>query len=233
MPTEHTIISYKFAELGEAAQAKAVEIIAEKLGGDWWDQNNTDTVGEAIRYEFAAKLGLPDAVEYGPGDFPGIPGITLDSWDVDRGSIGFSGQLTRENAPALNWPTAVESVRLNDTRWNGTTVDIELREGLEFDCTLCGQKASLLIVDMDIVNHVGADGFDDSEADADHPPHPLEALPTVDQAAIDRFEQDVRDKMSAALTAGRVAAEYIESEESAREWIESNDPDFFPDGRLF
>lgn len=232
MPTEHTIISYKFAELGEAAQAKAVEIIAEKLGGDWWDQNDTDTVGEAIRYEFAGQLGLPDAFKYGPGDFPGIPGITLDSWDVDRGSIGFTGQLTRENAPAPAWPNEIESVRL-DSHWNrGTDVATELKEGIDFDCARCGQKASVLVFDPSIMNHVGPNGFDDPEADADHKPT-LRAGTLIQPGQAERLTQDVRDAMSAALSAGRLAAEYIGSEESARDWIESNDPDFYLDGRLF
>lgn len=60
-----------------------------------------------------------------------------------------------------------------------------------------------------------------------------EGTPEVRQAAEDAMEQAIRDAMSDARKAGNDAMEYMTGEESAREWIEANGPEFTEDGELY
>lgn len=107
---------YKYGELSKAAQAKAVESAREKLSGPWWDSTDNEEISETIAYAFAQQLGTPGHATYGEADFPGIPGINLAGWDLERGeSVEFKGKLTRENAPALPWVDGIVAVHLNDS----------------------------------------------------------------------------------------------------------------------
>lgn len=112
-------------ELEPAARKRAIETVAEKLGGDWWDESNNESISDTIVYALAEAFKTPGWDTFGAGDFPGIPGVKLDGWDLDRGdSLTLSGTLTRENAPALPWDDTVEEVHLAATRWNGTSVGV-------------------------------------------------------------------------------------------------------------
>lgn len=234
MPTAHTRYSWKFTELDDETKAKAVENVAEKLGGDWWDEGDIESVRQVITYQLAEKVKAPDWDTYGSGDFPGIDGVKLDGWDIERGNhVALTGTLTRENAPGLPWVDGVGDVTLTSSNY-GTSVNVE--EGdVPFVCTSCGQDAvwdSGYAETKHHVIHVSGGTADDDVQDDDHEPFLLEGLP--DREALCRtMEGAVKDAMRAALRAGREEAEYISSEEYAQEWINGNDPDFNEDGTLF
>jgi hypothetical protein len=81
-----------------------------------------------IRYTLANEFGTPGHGDYGVGDFPGIDGVTLDGWDLDRGGyLSLSGALTRENAPRLPWTDGVVEIRLR-ARHEYTSIDVETDE---------------------------------------------------------------------------------------------------------
>lgn len=113
---------YTFEELSEAAQDRAVEHVCEKLAGSWWDSSDIDDVGDEIHLSFAEALRSPGHADYGPADFPGIDGVTLEAWDVDHRTVAFRGVLTRDNAPALPWVDGLDVVWLRSGRAS-TTVD--------------------------------------------------------------------------------------------------------------
>lgn len=109
---------FKFEELDERAQQRALDTIAGKLVGDWWDQHDNDDIAATMVYTFAEKLRAPGCDKYGVGDFPGIAGVKLEEWDLDRGqTIKFKGHLDRDNAPGLPWAEGIEAVVLTAYRW--------------------------------------------------------------------------------------------------------------------
>lgn len=117
---------FELDELEPDAKEKAVEAVAEKLGGDWWDQNDIDDISNAIVWSLANKLGTPGHEKFGDADFPGIPGVTVPEWDADRGTIQARGTLTRENAPALPWTDEMIQVELQHPgHYRGTYVYVE------------------------------------------------------------------------------------------------------------
>jgi hypothetical protein len=125
MPRDITTTVYKLAELGEAAKAKAIENVAAKLGGDWWDQSDIDQVSETMIYTLAGELLTPGWNTYGEGDFPGIPKVSVTGWDIERGQfLSLKGSLTRETAPALPWHPGMGRVTLTELR-HGTRVEVE------------------------------------------------------------------------------------------------------------
>jgi len=124
---------YTLDELEPEAREKAINDMAEKLGGEFWDQNDTDDISDVMRYTLANKFGTPGHGDYGVGDFPGIDGVKLVSWDLDRGSyLGLKGTLTRENAPALPWVDGVIEVILTEGR-DYTSIDVDFDEELTAD----------------------------------------------------------------------------------------------------
>lgn len=124
---------YQLGELEEHAREKAIEAIAEKLGGDWWDSDDIDDVSDVIRYTLANEFGTPGHGDYGVADFPGIDGVKLDGWDLDRGSyVLLRGTLTRENAPRLPWTNGAVEVDLAAGR-NGTSISVEFDTSLTDD----------------------------------------------------------------------------------------------------
>lgn len=115
MRTITTIVTvYPYDELSDEAKLAAVRNVSEKLNGPWWDSHDNERLAETMVWEFARGLKSPGWDRYGPGDFPGITGVELAEWDLDRGqTIKFKGTLTRDNAPALPWTRDIESVTLN------------------------------------------------------------------------------------------------------------------------
>lgn len=116
MPREIVTTVYSYGELTSDAQAKAIESVCEMLVASW-DSDEIEAVGQTMVYTLAEKLRSPGWDTYGPVDFPGIDGVTLDGWDLERGQyLVLSGHLDRDNAPALPWADGVESVRLDPKR---------------------------------------------------------------------------------------------------------------------
>jgi hypothetical protein len=147
--TPDTFAVYQLDELEPDAREKAIEGIAEKLGGDWWDSNDIDDIASVMVYTLANEFGTPEHGKWGVADFPGIDGVTLESWDLDRGSyVGLRGTLTRENAPALPWADGVVEVGLTSRR-DYTEIDVvtdedELDPEQERDLTVVREECKAL-----------------------------------------------------------------------------------------
>jgi len=109
--------TFAFEELSEEAQTRAVETIADKLAGDWWDMGDTEAVSEIMLYTLAERFKSPGWDTYGSGDFPGIDGLTVEGWDVDRSEYDLRGWVTRRNAPGLPWVEGIDSVGVNPRGW--------------------------------------------------------------------------------------------------------------------
>jgi hypothetical protein len=107
-----SVTVYKYDELADAAKAKAVEQVQEMFVRTW-DSHDVERINETLVYAFAEKLRAPGWDTYSVSDYPGIDGIALLGWDLERGeSVEFQGTLNRENAPALPWVDGIESVVL-------------------------------------------------------------------------------------------------------------------------
>lgn len=235
MPTAHTRYSFTFDELSDQAKATAVESIAEKLGGDWWDSDDIERVSRTIVYKLGEVLTSPGWDTFGEGDFPGVAGVTLDGWDIERGQhVALNGDLTRENAPSLPWADGVASISLTALR-HGTLVSAAHAD-VAFICAQCGQEsvweAAFTGPGLHHTIDVSGGTIDDEVSDADHVPTFPGGLPDL-EARCETVKDAVRDAMSAALTAGRAEADYIGSAENAQEWIDSNAPAFNEDGTVF
>lgn len=112
---------YTFDELDEPTQEKAVANIAEKLGGDWWDEHDNNDIRDVMVWTLAEQFGAPGHLDYGVSDYPGIPGITIVGWDLDRGqSLTLSGTITRENAPKLPWVDGLDAIEVEAKRDHNT-----------------------------------------------------------------------------------------------------------------
>lgn len=108
---------YTLGELDESAQEKAIAGVAGKLGGDWWDSNDNDDVRDVMVWTLAEQLGTARGDDEAISDYSGIPDITVDGWDLDRGQILLlSGTLTRENAPALPWADGLDAIEIKSHR---------------------------------------------------------------------------------------------------------------------
>lgn len=200
---------YKFAELSETAQTRAIEAIREKLDSDWWDQSDNEDVAACMVYELAGELHYPGHDTYGTITFPGIEGVTLDGWSLGRHqSLAASGRLDRVNAPALPWVDGIEHVELAGHRSDATTVTVV---DADPDCT-CSPDHYLQPHDEGCPS--------------------LVASPATDEQR-NALEQAVRDALSAAWTAGERAAEHKTGEQYAREQIEANEYEFTEDGELY
>lgn len=234
MPTAHTRFSFKYEELSDAAKKTAVEAVAEKLGGDWWNSDDAERVSETITYKLAEIFQSPEWDTTGESDFPGIDGITLSGWDLDRGSyILVSGTVTRENAPGLPWSDSIAHAILSERR-SYVSIDA-IPEDIAFTCATCGQDALWEAGTDDGPRHitqVPGGNVDDDATDADHKPVKAGGMPERARLC-DEFEQTLREALDVALTAGRTVMEYIGSEDNAREYIEDGDLDFNEDGSLF
>lgn len=200
-----SVTVYTFDELSDDAKEKAIESVREFLARAW-DSSDTEQLAEAIVYTLAEKLGSPGWDTYGSGDFPGIDGVTMKGWDLDRGqSIDLDGAFTRDNAPALPWVDGIERVELNGRRLNVFLVDTEP------DCT-CPQ-------DNWLVPH-----------DAGCPS--LTPVQVSDEAR-SKLEQAARDAVSAAWHGGRTELEWMESDEYVKDHIEANEYEFTEEGEQY
>jgi hypothetical protein len=125
-PASFTV--YALDELEPKARQDAICNIQALLGGAWWDADDVQEVSDAIVYGLAEALGTPGWDRYGVGDFPGVPGVQLDTWDLDRGDgVGFAGELTPSNAPKMPWPDGFERVLLQSSaRGARTFVIVEM-----------------------------------------------------------------------------------------------------------
>jgi hypothetical protein len=130
MPQEHVSYSFKFAELSEDAQSAAVEAVAGRLSGEWWD--NDEEIGDTIRYKLAEVFQSPGWDKFGEGDFPGIELVKLEGWDLGRGDyLILRGRLDRVNAPGLPWSDAVGDVFLEPNHYAGGSTNVGVEEGDE------------------------------------------------------------------------------------------------------
>lgn len=147
---------YTFAELSEEAQQKAITEIREKLDGPWWDSADTEALGEAIIYSFAHTVGTPKVSNYGSGDFPGIPAVKMQGWDVERGgALALDGYLDRDNAPSLPWVAGIIQVALTSRRSDHTSISIELTD-LEEDEIPPADQAQQAAMDQAVRNAISA-----------------------------------------------------------------------------
>jgi hypothetical protein len=132
MPRDITTTAYSFDELGPDAQDKAVQQVAERHAGPWWDQSDNDDIAGVMIYTFAEKLGTPGWDKFGTADFPGIPGVTLEAWDLEQGrTIVFAGSLTRDNAPSLPWADGIDSVEMRSGRNRSKIEPMLVEDGSE------------------------------------------------------------------------------------------------------
>lgn len=197
---------YKFGELTDAAKERAIESIRGKLGGDWWDSADNDDVQATIVYTLAENLRTPGWDTFGEADFPGVGGVEVDGWDIERDqALAVSGTLTRDNAPGLPWVDGIEQISLTGHRSDSTVVTLV---DTDPDCT-CSPDHYLDPHDA------GCPALADNPA-------------TAEQRAT--LEQAVRDALSAAWTAGGKEAEYKTGEEYARETADNHE--FTEDGSL-
>ncbi len=240
MPTEHTRYSYKYDELTDEAKAKAVEEVANRFAGPWWDEHDNAAIREVLVYSFAEQLKTAGWDTYGPGDFPGIDSVSVVGFQVGYAPyVSFNGTLTRENAPGLPWHDHADTIELSGGQRDDTTrVHVAQVEALPFECTACGQSADVTYAydGTAYTAHVRReDGlvYPDEETDADHDAWLLEGLPTYDNAALARLAEAVEEAVRAALTAGEKEYDYKTGAEYAKEWIEANEPDFNEDGTIF
>jgi hypothetical protein len=142
MPKTHIRTSYTFDELTEAAQAKAVAVIAEKLAGDWWDDNDIANVASAILSTFAIQIGSP-------GEGESIEGVTLEGWScgyLQSDGVVFVGHLSRENAPTLPWADGITGVTLRESNSRGfTRYEVEYTGGTRREIEAMGETVRAAI----------------------------------------------------------------------------------------
>ena len=90
---------FALEELGETARQDAIEAMASRV----YEWTEASDLASTIVYAIADALKTPGWDTYGEGDFPGVRGLELWEWDVERLEITARGSLTRETAPALPW----------------------------------------------------------------------------------------------------------------------------------
>jgi len=93
---------YKFEELDETAQDKAVENYGEMLAR-CWDSFDVESIEMAMTSAFLEAIGAVDQ-DKAPADESLPDRVSFKEWDVDRRTIRMDGYLTRETAPGLPWP---------------------------------------------------------------------------------------------------------------------------------
>lgn len=121
----HTVTYYTLPELKEH-HPRGFEQALENLDRMLWDDGSArESVGEVITYMFAEKIGEPGREQYGEGDYPGVPGVKVTGWELERGGyLALEGALTRRNAPDLPWIDQITEVRLLSASRMGTVIDV-------------------------------------------------------------------------------------------------------------
>lgn len=127
--TPDSFTVYQLDELQPAARKDAIWNVQHQLTGPWWGAADTESIEDEIVHGFAEALGTPGWDKHGPGDFPGIDGVELDGWDLDRGdALALRGELTRHNAPALPWTDEIEYVHLESVQGRYTRIEVVHQE---------------------------------------------------------------------------------------------------------
>lgn len=207
---------YKLDELEPDAQQRAIELVAEKLGGEWWDESDNDDIADVIRYTLAHGFGTPGLGDWGVGDFPGIDGVELVGWDLGRSDyIALKGYLTRKNAPGLPWSDAVDSVTLE-----------ELREGTDVQVVMSEDDSDEEAYEPDTYT----DNIDGHSYLINVKPQ-VHARDCAKCAEV--VKEAVEDAMHEARRDGRKEIGYKSSEEYAKDDIEANEREFYEDGSLY
>jgi hypothetical protein len=128
MPTQHTTTTYCWSELSTHAQDKAIEQIRELLAGAWWDESDNEDIAATMLYALADAFQSPGYDTHGEADFPGIEGLKVESWNLDRNEYNLSGCLTPATAPALPWPEKAKQFVFK-SHGSGAYVEVEATEG--------------------------------------------------------------------------------------------------------
>lgn len=133
-----------FVQLSLDAQRRAVRTVQNKLGGEWWDEDDEADVRDAMILALAERLGTPDYLA-DSGEVHGIPGVAVDEWVFDYPtSLWVNGPLTRETAPRLPWCEGISSVELVARRSEGTIVHLVAADTA---CT-CGSDVRATVHDV-------------------------------------------------------------------------------------
>lgn len=139
---------YELDELDPEARLAAIWNVRHQLTGPWWGETDIESIAEEIVYGIANQLASPGWNTFGAGDFPGIDGVQLVGWDVERDlSAQLDGTLTRENAPALPWIDEIHAVRLSSAPRGGHTfieVVVEDVEAVEPDAMVSTMRDAVL-----------------------------------------------------------------------------------------
>lgn len=110
-PLTDALTEYAWDALSDDAKERAAELLAEREAQRQWDSYDIDRIREILVFALADQLGTPEREQWGSGDFPGIPNIKIDEWDLERGqSLTVSGTLDRDNAPGLPWTPLMTDV---------------------------------------------------------------------------------------------------------------------------
>lgn len=198
---------YTLDELSPEARERALDKLREERNAGW-DDGDRQSIAEVIVATLAEKLGTPGVQDYGVSDFPGIDGVEVEGWDIDRGSIAVAGTLTRDNAPALPWVLGIEHVELTCKRSDYTVVDVADADP-ECSCET-------------------ADRLSPHE-----PGCPVVRISPATDEQRDTMEQAVRDAISAAIAAGQAEWEYQTGDECLSGNAEANDRQFTEDGDIY
>jgi hypothetical protein len=187
---------YTLAELKEH-HPNGYERAMDALRSILWEDSQRESVSDDIAYEFARRVGEPTVDRYGEGDYPGVPGVGLKGWDLERGSyVAFAGTLEREHCPGLPWDETgwLDVVRLTAGQ-HGTGIEVVSSE--EDDVPYIGWHERTFTEDQQRL-------FDMRQAMADA----------------------VQDALSEALASGQRAAEAMSGEEYLLETAEANEWEF-------
>ena len=204
---ETSVTVYQLDELTEEAQQKAIDDIRDKLAGRWWDEYDNEAISEVIVATLGASLGTPGWEKYGVSDFPGIPNVSVTSWNLDSREVAVSGTLYRDNAPGLPWVDGIDSLSLDGRR--DTRIDIV--DG-EPECT-CPPE---------------------SPWNESHTPECASLTPPpATDAQRAALEDAVRDAIHEALKAGQAEYDYKTSEEYAKDQIKANGYEFTEAGEFY
>lgn len=152
---------YSLAELKELDDhGRAFEAACQAIVQATWEDSTKESINEDMVYAFAEQIGEPDREKYGEADYPGVPGVKLEGWDLDRGQhVAMSGTLTRENAPALPWHESISEVALRSVRHGTDLWPRESDEAIDFDLAIVVQaKEALEQAVQDALNEALAAG---------------------------------------------------------------------------
>lgn len=127
--TADDVIDYTWTALSDDAKERAVELLADREAQRPWDSYDIDRIRETLVFALADQLGTPEREQWGSGDFPGIPNIKIEEWDLERGqSLTVSGTLDRDNAPDLPWTDSMDDVVMGGGRRGYPMIDVRERE---------------------------------------------------------------------------------------------------------